>query len=97
MNDIIIQQNIILIKESYHNYAIPKKRLRSTTFNNKIYTYIKETVKKSFPSKFSIFFKVVEFRPNDFKMFINTLWYDNVHDYDFFRLKSVFPLKIYLG
>jgi len=25
------------------------------------------------------------------------LWYDNVDDYDFFRLKDVIPLNIYLG
>ncbi len=30
-------------------------------------------------------------------MFISTLCYDNVDDYDFFRLKNVLPLKIYLG
>jgi hypothetical protein len=30
-------------------------------------------------------------------MFINTLWYDNVDDYDFLKLKNVLPLKIYLG
>jgi hypothetical protein len=48
-------------------------------------------------SKFLIFFKVVEFRLDDFKMFISTLWYNNVDDYDFFRLKNAFPLKIYLG
>jgi len=38
-----------------------------------------------------------EFRLDDFKMFISTLWYDNDYDYDFFRLKNVFPLKMYLG
>jgi len=31
------------------------------------------------------------------KMFISTLWYDNIDDYDFFRLKNILPLKIYLG
>ncbi len=46
---------------------------------------------------FFFFFKVVEFRSNDFKMFINTLWYDNVDNYDFLKLKNVFPLKIYMG
>jgi hypothetical protein len=30
-------------------------------------------------------------------MVISTLWYDNVDDYDVFRLKNVFQLKIYLG
>ncbi len=30
-------------------------------------------------------------------MFNSTLWYDNVDDYDFFKLENVFPLKIYLG
>jgi hypothetical protein len=39
----------------------------------------------------------VEFKLNDLKMFIGTLWYDNVDDYDFFKLKNVLPLKIYLG
>ncbi len=38
----------------------------------------------------------MEFRSNDFQMFNNTLWYDNVDDYDFFRLKNVLPLNIYL-
>jgi hypothetical protein len=64
----------------------------------KFYTYIKKNHKKqSFPSKFSIFLKVMEFRSYDFKMFITTLWYENVDDYDFFRLENVLPLKIYLG
>jgi hypothetical protein len=31
----------------------------------------------------------MEFRLDDFKMFINTWWYDNVDDYDFLRLKNV--------
>jgi len=30
-------------------------------------------------------------------MFISTVCYDNVDGYDFFRLKIVLPLKIYLG
>jgi hypothetical protein len=52
MNDIIVQQNIILIcRKPYHIFAIPTKGLRSTTFNDifsmKIYTYIKETIKKN--------------------------------------------------
>jgi hypothetical protein len=45
----------------------------------------------------SIFLKVMEFKLNDLKMFINTLWYDNVNDYDYLKLKNVLPLKIYLG
>jgi hypothetical protein len=61
-------------------------------FSMKFYTYIK----KYFPSKFSIILKLVEFRLDDFQMFINTLWYDNVDDYKFFRLKNVLTLKIYL-
>ncbi len=52
---------------------------------------------QSLPSKFSIFFKVVEFKSNNFKMFISTLWYENIDDNDFFRLENVLPLKIYLG
>jgi len=36
----------------------------------------------------------MEFISDDLKMFINTLWYDNVDDYDFFRLKKVLPLEI---
>jgi hypothetical protein len=63
----------------------------------KLYTYIKKSLKKSFPSKISIFFKVVEFKSNGLKMFISTLWYDNIYDYDFFTLKNVLPLNIYLG
>jgi hypothetical protein len=39
----------------------------------------------------------MEFKLDDLKMVINTLWYDNVDDYDFFRMKNVFQLKIYLG
>jgi hypothetical protein len=41
-------------------------------------------MEQSNPSKFSTFFKVMEFRSNDLKMFISTLWDDNVDDYDFF-------------
>ncbi len=37
----------------------------------------------------------MEFGLNDLKMFISTLWYDNVDDYDFFRLENVLPLKVY--
>jgi len=47
----------------------------------------KEPLKKKIPSKFSNFFKVVEFKSNDLKIFINTLWYDN---FDSFRLKMFF-------
>jgi hypothetical protein len=39
----------------------------------------------------------MEFTLNGLKMFSSTLWYDNVDDYDFFRLKNVLPLTIYLG
>jgi hypothetical protein len=39
----------------------------------------------------------MEFKLDDFKMVISILWYDNVNDYDFLRLKNVFQLKIYLG
>jgi hypothetical protein len=38
----------------------------------------------------------MEFILDDFKMFITTLWYDNVDNYDFFKLKNVLPLKFYL-
>jgi hypothetical protein len=38
----------------------------------------------------------MEFKADVFKMFINTLWYENVDDYDF-KLENVLPLKIYLG
>jgi hypothetical protein len=31
----------------------------------------------------------MEFRSDDFYLFISTLWYDNVDDYDFFKLKNV--------
>ncbi len=62
--------------------------LRNTASNDnlsmKFYTYKKNPIKKSFQSKFSKKFKVVEFRLDNFKMFINTLWYDNVDDYLFF-------------
>jgi predicted outer membrane lipoprotein len=30
-------------------------------------------------------------------MIISALWYENVDDYDFFRLENVLPFKIYLG
>jgi hypothetical protein len=49
---------------------------------------------QSFPSKFSIFLKVIEFKSDDVKMFISTLWYDNIDDHDFFRLENVLPLQI---
>jgi hypothetical protein len=39
----------------------------------------------------------MEFRSYDLKIVISALWYDNVDDYDFLRLKYVFPLNIYLG
>jgi len=39
----------------------------------------------------------MEFKSNDFKMFINTLWCENVDDYDFLKFENVIPLKIYLG
>jgi hypothetical protein len=48
-------------------------------------------------SKFSIFFKVMEYKSNYLKTFISTLWYDNVDDYDFLKLIDVLPLKIHLG
>jgi len=37
----------------------------------KFYTYIKEPIKKKIPSKFSKKIKVVEFKSNDLKMFMN--------------------------
>jgi hypothetical protein len=46
---------------------------------------------------FSILFKVMEFKSNELKIFIDTLWYDNVDNYDSFRLKNVLPLKIFVG
>jgi len=61
------------------------------------FTNKKNLKKNPSPSKILILFKVVEFKLNDLKMFISTLWYDNVDDYDFFKLKNVLPLKIYLG
>jgi hypothetical protein len=30
-------------------------------------------------------------------MFISTLWYEIVDDYDFLKLENVLPLKIYVG
>ncbi len=33
----------------------------------------------------------MEFRSNDFEMFIGTLWYENVDDYDFLGLENVLP------
>jgi hypothetical protein len=53
----------------------------------KCYTYIQETIKKNL--------KVMELKSDNLKMFINTLWYDNVDDYDFLKLKNVLPLTIY--
>ncbi len=43
-----------------------------------------------------MFFKILEFRSIDFKMFISTLWYGNVDVYDLLRLKNVLQLMIYL-
>jgi hypothetical protein len=57
----------------------------------KFYKYIKKNHKEHF------FLKVIEFRPNDLKMCISTLRYDNVNNYDFLKLKNVLLLKIYLG
>jgi len=37
----------------------------------------------------------MELKSDNLKMFINTLWYDNVDDYDFLKLKNVLPLTIY--
>jgi hypothetical protein len=39
----------------------------------------------------------MEFKSNDLKMFINTLWYDNVDDYDSFRLKFFSSIEYLLG
>ncbi len=67
MNDIILQQNITLICKALSHFCNPKLKLKSTTFNDKIfmkiYTYIKKNHKeKSLPSKFSIFLKVAKFK-----------------------------------
>jgi hypothetical protein len=35
------------------------------------------------------FLKIVEFKYDDFKMFISTFLCDNVDDYDFLKLKNV--------
>jgi hypothetical protein len=69
VNDIIVQHNIILIcRGPCHIFAFPTKILRTTTFNDKFYTYIKKNHKEqSFSSKFSIIFKVMKFRSHDFK------------------------------
>ncbi len=60
-------------------FAILTKGLRGTTFNDNLsmicYTYKKKPLKK-IPHQ--------SFKLDDFKMFISTLWYDNVNDYDFF-------------
>jgi hypothetical protein len=62
------------------------------------FTHVKKNHKKqSSPSKFSIFFKVMEFKSDDFKMFTSIVWYDIVDDYDFLKLNIFLPLKIYLG
>jgi hypothetical protein len=64
----------------------------------KFYTYIKETIENNLSHQsFQKKIKVVEFRSNDLKMFIGTLWYENVDDYDFLRLENVLPLNIHLG
>ncbi len=92
----------MLICKALKHLCNSKKGLRkSATLNDnlsmKFYTHKKEAQKKSSLSTSSIFLKVVEFKSNDLKMFINTLWYDNVNDYDCLKLKNVLPLKIYLG
>jgi hypothetical protein len=63
----------------------------------KFYAYIKETIKKSFPLKFSIFLKVMEFRLDDFKLFSSTLWYENVDNYDFFNSENFLSFLDLLG
>ncbi len=49
------------------------------------------------PSRFSIFLKVMEFRWDVFKMFISTIWYDNVDDYDFFEVEKCSSIENLLG
>jgi hypothetical protein len=49
----------------------------------KILQVQKDNYKQKPSSKLSIFIKVVELKSNDLKMFINSLCYDNVENYDF--------------
>jgi hypothetical protein len=63
----------------------------------KFYTYKRNHKKQCFPSKFFIFLKVVEFGENDLKMFISTLWYDNVDNYDFLKLIFFFSIEDLFG
>ncbi len=39
----------------------------------------------------------MEFKSNDLKLFINTLWYDNVNDYDFFKVEFFSLIGYLLG
>jgi hypothetical protein len=75
-------------------FVIPTKGPRSTTFNDNLsmnfYTYKKKTTNNKFSHQFSIFLNIKEFRSNDLKMFIDTLWYDNVDEYDFLGSKMFF-------
>jgi hypothetical protein len=70
-----------------HFYKLTKG-LKSTTFNDKIfmkfYTYIKKTIKNNISHQiFQFFLRPWNLNKMIFKMFINTLWYDNVDDHDF--------------
>jgi hypothetical protein len=59
----------------------------------KFYTYIKKKHKEQYFLSFvSFFLKVMEFR-----LFISTLWYENVDDYDFFKLENFLSLRIHLS
>jgi hypothetical protein len=39
----------------------------------------------------------MEFKLDDLKFFISTLWYNNVDDYDFLRLNCFFSIEYLLG
>jgi hypothetical protein len=66
-------------------------------FSMKFYTYKKIKLKKNLPHQSFQFFLRLWIYIKWFKMFISTIWDDNVDGYDFLRLKIAFPLKIYLG
>jgi hypothetical protein len=45
-----------------------------------------KNIKKTFSIKLSICLENMKFKSNDVKIFVNTLFYDNVNGYDLFRL-----------
>ncbi len=64
----------------------------------KFYKYIKKTIKNNLSHRsFKFFLRSWNLNKKILKCSLVKLWYDNSDDHDFFSLKNVLPLKIYLG